>query len=787
MSLDPRFFLLYNVQQVINDKDTGTALINGKLKFYQDASRSTPKDVYILSGSPPNYTYVNIGHEVDLGAAGSPMYNNNDVALYLFPYEGVPDDQSDIVQLYYYTCESEGEVSQFTREAQPNIESSGAGGETVETNYIPNGQFLPHLVLPADDLADPPLLSGQIRAPITPIAWGGWTFERPALSTAVDVVTFNEIGWIDPTTLPSNPPFAFNLLVDTADSGDTYKDLRVIFNDVNKFSGKTGTFSFWAKSETGATLPNCSVHLIKNFDGSAPTDTPQGASITIPVSWTQIVREIDFGDNSAASIGPDSYLQIALRFPTNAGFEIEATNFLLAVGDAALNEPIFPEQTNSETDYKSIAGFIPVPNPDGSDLYLPVLLTPTGLGYDYGVIGKGEWITYDPAVSALPPAKALAIGTRFIYQSYDSNGVPYSRLGNRYFNATTGFMQYGTGLEFTSAQNISTTNQIILSNNSPGAVANIADGTPATGFTFATIHTGAPTYAFKSYLTTTTTLYIEGTVLGAISNAIDAGTSGFTVAEVQVGTSLLPDIASVIPTVATSLASKYFIVHSTTQKYVPWFKVDGIGTEPVIADAVYIEIDLIGTDTAAIVAAKIRTALNGWQVSTILTGAASTLASGDNFTFSTTDGTSDFNYALYYVKDGVVVIPSVPGATLIRADILSADTNAQVAFKTQSAINKFSYALPDVRGAFIRMFNSSSTEGIIDYGTRFSMVPGIIGNALGSYEIDMIKSHFHTGASTGSVEIGTGSPEITPDGTTGYTGGSENIPKNINFNFVINY
>src|SRR4051812_43780889 len=111
MALDSRFIIASDLQSLFRDKDTGLPLRNGVVYFWKDAARSTPKDVYKLSGSPPNYSYTNIGSEIDLTSAGTMSDNENpanDIILYYFPYEGTPDDSDSTIELYYVSVYSEG-------------------------------------------------------------------------------------------------------------------------------------------------------------------------------------------------------------------------------------------------------------------------------------------------------------------------------------------------------------------------------------------------------------------------------------------------------------------------------------------------------------------------------------------------------------------------------------------------------------------------------------------------------------------------------------------------------
>ena len=134
--LDERFELAFTFEQYFVDKDTGFPLSDGYIEFYEDEQRTVPKDVYKLSGTPGNYTYVTLGSVVNLNAVGVPEDNmNNNIAIYFFPYDGTPDDSEGILTRYFYKVFSSGDVEQFTREAQPNIFSE-SNSEIINNNYV---------------------------------------------------------------------------------------------------------------------------------------------------------------------------------------------------------------------------------------------------------------------------------------------------------------------------------------------------------------------------------------------------------------------------------------------------------------------------------------------------------------------------------------------------------------------------------------------------------------------------------------------------------------------------
>lgn len=776
MALDARYMLAPSLEQYFVDKDTGLPL-NGTVSFYVDTARTTPKDVFILSGSPPNYSYTNIGSVVDI-SGGVLTYNNTNIQIYYYPFES----DSTTVELYYAVIESTDGVTQFTREGWPNF-SEATTTEDDPVNFIPNGQFLLHNDLPDTDLYD----AGEIRADVTDVAYGGWTYERTGVSGAKDLVLFQRNGSYI-TNPTSNPRYNINVICETPGIGYTAKDLCVKFNDVNKFASATTEYTFYFEGRANSGSSNVDIVLIKNFGsgGSTPTETTI-TTFTLTASMASYLIAFNFGTNDSKTIGAgnDDYLQLAFRFATGNQFNIELTDVGL-LPNALATIPVFPIATTSQVTYRSLAGFMPIPAYDGSELYLMPQLTASGFRYDTSEIGKvfmdsAPW-TSGTSLS-VDTNLMLSDGSQYETVGYSDLGIPFSRLQAKYWSSTLNLPVYGTGAEYFIGIFSGTGNELRIDNNSAGAVTDTVDGATPTGFTFTTIHTGA-SYSTKAYLVAASQFYIEDII--GLSTAAGAGTTTFTVATVQTGSALLPEISSITTVAGSSITGgQYFIFSSTTVDYYVWFKIDGAGADPVVASRTGILISLNSTDTDAVVAQKIRESLNGWQVTTIATVAASAMASGDYFTLNSTT----LGYFVWYEIDGAGAEPVVAGRTPIKVAILSSDTNTQVATKTQIAINQKFFAVPNFQGMFLRGWNNSSGNDP-DAATRWSLVPGVIGDMLGSFQESANLSHRHPVP----VASGEGGGQafdqgIAEDGTvlSHYDGGHESRPYNTYVNYVIKY
>lgn len=140
MALNSMYIVATDLNPYFVNKITGQPLAAGTISFYEDSSRTTPKAVYELTGSPPNYTYTALPNSLTLSSVGTIVdTNGNQVALYYYPY-----DAEGNVQLYYIVVKDSAGTVQFTREAWPNVtDESSASSEinNVVINQLSNPQF----------------------------------------------------------------------------------------------------------------------------------------------------------------------------------------------------------------------------------------------------------------------------------------------------------------------------------------------------------------------------------------------------------------------------------------------------------------------------------------------------------------------------------------------------------------------------------------------------------------------------------------------------------------------
>ena len=138
MALDNRYIPDISLSEFLIDPETGLPITGGTVEFWEDEDRSQPKNVFQLTGSPPNYTYDVLPNPMDI-VSGIPVNENGvNVAIYYYPY----DDLGNI-QNYYIVMRNEDGLIINEREAWPNLTAGEDPTQTENsiTNELDNGQF----------------------------------------------------------------------------------------------------------------------------------------------------------------------------------------------------------------------------------------------------------------------------------------------------------------------------------------------------------------------------------------------------------------------------------------------------------------------------------------------------------------------------------------------------------------------------------------------------------------------------------------------------------------------
>lgn len=802
---DSRLIADADLEQYLVDKDTGFPLAAGVVTFYRDVNRTELKSVYQLTGSPGAYTFAVLENPLTLSAVGTFQDElGNNIVPYYFPYEGTPDiaGSTGEIDLYFVTVSSSDSIFQFDREAwPPNVTATDVNTVGQARNFIPNGQFLAHTQIVG---ANQPPFTTVSGVRVQPIAQGGWTFQR-----SVGGASTFENSFITNLTAISGlndyPRFSFNYKCTSFDSSDTRRELVISWGDVNKFAsgnppGDQDYTLFFSAESLDVGSYTFDVRLIRYYGtGGSPSPTTDESLFTIIVTPTlqYFVRTFEFpANNGTVGTNNDDYISIAFRGPASSANAV-FTDFSSLFGN--INPQFFPISTNANMLSQSIAGWVSIPNPDGSDLYLKPQLTPAGMQWDHSEIGEIRALTHTLRFNGSISTETNSIlcdGSAHVVADYSELGIPFSRLWANLWDDVTVLPSTGTGYNFvTTYIPTGTTNIVRLTTNKSGSQTAAADGANATGFTFTPLFTGNTAYALNTYISATVdTLVAMGQVAGAITAAA-AGTSGFTVSQIYNDT-LLQQLFTVEVTGAPAAGTYFTFSNTVPTNYYVWFTIDGAGADPA-PGGTGILVPLLSTYATSDISAIIREACAGYQGVNITTVAGAGIPAGAYFTFSANSAM----YAPWYEVAGLGTEPSI-GATNIKVSIAGTETAAQIALATQLAINSYQYAVPNLKGVILSGWNEgvANIPGDLLRPERFSLNSIYQSTTLNSYQWQTYQQHFHDYSYKYFAAAVSNGPDLAwfafppdpaYDGSTvtpvTSTGSAQNRPFNYSVNYVIKY
>lgn len=310
-TLDSEYIVGIGLGEYFVDKDTGLALSGGQLFFYEDSARGVPKTVYQLTGSPPNYTYTALPNPITLNSTGQIVNaDGTNVAVYYRPYDANGD-----IQNYYVVVKSSTGVTQFERQAWPNVtETSSPTGDTstYTQNELSNTQFI-----------DVGFDSSQNLS----IAWVGalsettykiakdWDIVIEATDTGSVTLTRNAL--VGSLNIETNPPYELEIVASSVNISNL-KLVQRLSNNPDVWANKyvEGTVLVNAKDSVNRTVsmnyaPSVSVSATTILAGTTGTGgyTLLKDSVLIPASTNS--------DN-----GNTGYVDIEIILPTAGNFSV---------------------------------------------------------------------------------------------------------------------------------------------------------------------------------------------------------------------------------------------------------------------------------------------------------------------------------------------------------------------------------------------------------------------------------------------------------------------------------
>jgi len=344
MALSEKFYVGLSLDQIFFDKDTGLPLANGTITFYRNNSRNELKPVYQLSGTPPdNYTYVSMGATLTLSSIGTVLNSGDDPELiYYYPFEGIPSDDSDVLDLYYIVCRNSDAVEQWTREALPNlVESTNPTNEAAAvSNQISNPQFSRTFLNDTQTVTYSVTAAAQEEFEFAP----DWVFVISGTGTVVATIVplSGSSGQI--TSAP------YYVKVDT-DLGISECLLRQRMNNNSGVWSSTTTQNifvagtFVARSELAGN-PDLQLYYL---------DQASGTPVLIVDAALNTGSFVEFTGGSASAIpasanpatGYDAYVDLYLSFPSSSSISVTSIQVTPNVSDTAADLRSYEQQSSN--------------------------------------------------------------------------------------------------------------------------------------------------------------------------------------------------------------------------------------------------------------------------------------------------------------------------------------------------------------------------------------------------------------------------------------------------------
>lgn len=344
MSLNPLYIVSINLQEYLVDKNTGLPLSNGYIEFWQDTSRTTPKLVYQLTGSPPNYTYSALPNPVQLSGVGVPVNaNETQVHIYYYPY-----DEDGNLQLYYISVYSEEDVLQYNLEGWPNVtESTSPSDQNNSTsNQLSNPQFVKVNFIPEEGLTiefdDAISEQSYLIAP---------DWELIVTSIGSGTILVNQVPLAGSLNIPTNPPDKITLQPEGNNITNLILRQRLPNNP-----------SIWSETTEGPGYLS-GIMLIQSLDGQAQTISmeyvqsagPAGPQVIVSGStsttgYQLLNNTVLLNEGSNTESGEDAEVFIDIILPTSGYYALTSLQ-VVGLNDDNIEVVYEQETTNRQIDH----------------------------------------------------------------------------------------------------------------------------------------------------------------------------------------------------------------------------------------------------------------------------------------------------------------------------------------------------------------------------------------------------------------------------------------------------
>lgn len=308
--LNPMFIPSFSIETVIIDKDTGAPLSGGIVTFFEDNQRSVLKPVFQITGTSPNYTFIQLPNPMILSSIGTFVDSlGNPVVPYFFPFNNLlqPD-------YYFITVTSAGLVPQFTREAVPHIGNDVIPEDAVLTfnNEISNPQFSVVLF----DTVDPTFVY-TFTDPVLKVTPLAPNWDLVVSGTGACTVTVSQTTPIGSLNRVTNPGTLLNI----TSAGVTFLRLRQrLFGSPNLFGSGYLSGYFVAKTFSGA--PVTVTMFYSQSNGSVINQPIVSGLLPTNGDYKEFTDNIFIPPSTSNQDFPDAYVDIEIDLPVTTNIEI---------------------------------------------------------------------------------------------------------------------------------------------------------------------------------------------------------------------------------------------------------------------------------------------------------------------------------------------------------------------------------------------------------------------------------------------------------------------------------
>ncbi len=354
--LDPQFVAAFTIETVILDKDTGAPLSGGQVFFYEDNQRTVPKDVWQITGTSPDYTFIRLPNPMILSSIGTFVdANMNPVVPYFKPF-----DDDGHVDLYYIVVLSSGDVEQFTREAVPDVQDQGgeSGASASFENEISNPQFTQ--VLFDTTTANYAYNVNTVSSKVLPLA-PDW--DLVVTAPGVGSVTVAQIDPQGSLNIPGNPGTI--LQINSAGLSRLFLRQR-IFGAPALWSGGFVSTSFTAKTESGTT-PTLNMYYSQSAGSVVNILLDDQNTGILGPNYQVYENSVEIPASDSNQTYPGAYIDIYFDIPLNT--IVDLTNVMLSyTGTVSIMDLAYNQDTlNRHLDhlfhyYQPLINFKPIPS-----------------------------------------------------------------------------------------------------------------------------------------------------------------------------------------------------------------------------------------------------------------------------------------------------------------------------------------------------------------------------------------------------------------------------------------